>query len=114
MDIYHIWCDLKPGVRDLDFVSAVDAYLGYLEDEGLLAGHRLMRRKLGLAAEDLREFHIMLEFRDMTQMDAAFNRAASRSGVVEGFHAAVYGKVQNARFALYRDFPDDVRDLDAG
>ena len=112
MDIYHIWCELKPGVRDLDFVSSAQAYLAFMEEEGLLAGYRITRRKLGLAADGLREFHLMLEFVDMTQLDEAFGLAASRAGVVEGLHAAVYSKVEEPRFALYRDFPDEVRELD--
>lgn len=30
VDIYHIWCELKPGVWDLDFVSAVWAWLDHM------------------------------------------------------------------------------------
>lgn len=109
MDWYHIWCDLKEGVDDLAFAGAVDAYLGHLKATGLIEEHRLARRKLGLAPEWSREFHIMIGTRDLTQLDAAFRHAARRSGEVEALHSAVYGAVRNARFALYRDFPDPER-----
>ena len=29
MDIYHGWCDLKPGVKDTDFARALAAYLNH-------------------------------------------------------------------------------------
>ncbi|MDP6375516.1 MAG: hypothetical protein QF921_10215 [Pseudomonadales bacterium] len=55
----------------------------------------------------------MLEFRDLTQMDAVFALAATRGPDVESIHSEVYSKVQDAKFALYRDFPDEVRDSHA-
>ncbi len=48
MDLYHIWCNLKPGVSDTDFADKAMDYFQHLEAEGLIAGHRIMRRKLGL------------------------------------------------------------------
>ncbi len=75
MDIYHIWCNLKPGVGDLEFCAAVDRYFGHLSDQGLIHGHRI-----------------------------------TRTGEVEAFHFGVNSLVTDARFALYRDFPDAVRE----
>jgi hypothetical protein len=109
MNIYHIWCDLKPGVGDLTFTGKVDAYLGYLKEQGLVEGFRITRRKLGLGAPGLGEFHLMIETRDLAQLDAAFNRVAGRREPVEGFHFGVNSLVTNATFALYRDFPDPGR-----
>ena len=43
MDVYHIWCDLHPGTSDVEFADAVHAYLGRLQDEGGVTGHRLTR-----------------------------------------------------------------------
>ena len=37
-----------------------------------------MRRKLGLGPSTLGEFHIVIEVRDLAQLDAAFGTAASR------------------------------------
>lgn len=109
MDLYHIWCDLKPGTNDIAFREQVAAYLGHLQEQGSIAGWRLTRRKLGLAPPHLGEFHIMVEVGDLAQLEAAFQRVAGRREPTEGFHFGVNSLVQNASFALYRDFPDPVR-----
>jgi len=109
MDLYHIWCNLKPGVRDLEFADAVGAYLGWLRGEGLIEGHRFTRRKLGFGPRELGEFHIVVETQHLAQLERAFQQAATRSGEVERLHARVYSAVQDVQFALYRDFPDAVR-----
>jgi hypothetical protein len=109
MNIYHIWCDLKPGVGDFNFQQNVAAYLGHLKDQGLIESWRLMRRKLGLGPATHGEFHLMIEVRDLAQLDAAFGLVASRREPVEGFHFGVNSLVHNAVFALYRDFPDPER-----
>jgi hypothetical protein len=109
VDYYEIWFDLKDGSRDLELSRAVDAYLGYLRSRGLIEGFKLSRRKLGLGLPELGEFHLVIETIDMAQLDTAFQRAASRDSEVEPLHGAVYSMVKNARFALYRDFPDPVR-----
>jgi hypothetical protein len=106
MDIYHIWCDPKPGIGDLDIQQQVAAYLGHLQDQKVIEARRLTRRKLGLGPPTHGEFHVMIEARNLAQLDAAFNRVASRRDPVEGFH--FNSLVQNAVFALYRDFPDPV------
>ncbi|MBM3517884.1 MAG: hypothetical protein FJX56_08425 [Alphaproteobacteria bacterium] len=109
MDIYHVWCDLRPGVRDLAFAEAVQRYLGGLKERELIAGFRLTRRKLGLGPPELGEWHIMIEVSGLAQLDQAFAAAAARAAPTEGLHHAVNSLVQNARFALYRDFPDPIR-----
>jgi hypothetical protein len=109
VNLYHIWCDLKPGVTDLAFSAAVGTYLGHLKERGLIDGFRLTRRKLGLAPAGLGEFHLMVEVRDLAQLDAAFDHVAGRREPVEGFHFGVNSLVTDATFALYRDFPDPVR-----
>ncbi len=110
MDLYHIWCDLKPGVGDLDFAERASAYLGHLKDEGLIADWRLSRRKLGLGHPALGEFHLLIEVEGLAQLDQAFARVASRRDPVESFHHAVNSLVANVSFSLYRDFPDPVRE----
>jgi hypothetical protein len=106
MDVYHIWCDLKDGREHLNFAAAVTAYLDHHKVAGRIEGWRLLRRKLGLGPDGMGEFHIMIETRDLTQLDNAFHAAAERSGEVERLHAAVYSRVANAKFGLARDFPD--------
>ncbi len=109
MDIYHIWCDLKAGEDDLGFVAAATVYLEELKARGAMVAYRITRRKLGLAPSHLREFHLMLEFDNLAQLDDAFALAAERSDPIEGFHRAVNQQVAGIEFALYRDFPDAVR-----
>jgi hypothetical protein len=109
VDIYHIWCDLKPDQKDLEFVYHLEDYLDYLKTEQNLQSYRITRRKLGLGPAELLEFHIMLDFLNLSDLDAAFHHVATRTGAVESFHHAVNGRVNNVKFALYRDFPDEVR-----
>ena len=109
MDLYHTWFDVRPGVKDLELSRDLDRYLTHLADEGLIASYRLTRRKLGLSSADLPEFHVVIETEDLGQLDRAFGLVARRTGDVEGLHAAVNQKISNARFALYRDFPDEGR-----
>lgn len=106
MDIYHIWCNLKPGLSDTDFADKVGAYLGHLREQGLISDWRLTRRKLGLAPRELGDFHLMIEVEGMAQLDQAFTRVAARRDPVEAVHFAVNS------IALYRDFPDKVRERD--
>lgn len=109
MDVYHIWCSLKAGVKDTEFSDAVHAYLNHVKDAGEIEGYRLTRRKLGLGHPNLPEWHITLDFRNMAQMDEAFTHVSSRANPVEEFHHAVNSKVDDVFFALYRDFPDEQR-----
>ena len=109
MNIYHIWARLKPGVNDLDFVESVQQFLGGLSGEGKLEDYRITRRKLGLGGAELLDFHIMVEFRDLAQFDQTFAEVAARNEPLESLHYAVNSKVAEVKFALYRDFPDEVR-----
>ena len=109
LDIYHIWCELAEGVRDVEFAAACHTFCESLQASGALAGFRVTRRKLGLGPAELMEWHVMLEFTSLTQLDLAFNSAASRAAPLESFHHAVNSKVKSVRFALYRDFPDAQR-----
>jgi hypothetical protein len=57
----------------------------------------------------LGEFHLMIETKDMAQLEAAFQQVASRREPTEGAHFGVNALVTHAVFALYRDFPDAFR-----
>ena len=109
MDYYHTWFDLKPGIKDTDFARALTRYMTYIKDRQLIEGWKLSRRKLGLGPAELGDFHLVMETRNMAQLEEAFQHVASRAEPVESVHFDVNSKVQNARFGLYRDFPDAVR-----
>lgn len=107
MDVYEIAVDLRPGVRDLEFVAAVEAYLGDLAERGRIESWRLLRRKLGLGHGQ--EFKILIETRDLAQLDEAFRLVSAREQPVEGEHHGVNSLVVNFQASLYRDFPDPHR-----
>jgi hypothetical protein len=109
MDFYHAFFDLKPGTKDLELARAVTRYMEHLKTQGLIEGWRLTRRKLGLGPRELGEFHVVMETRNMAQLEEAFAHVASRREPVESAHFDVNSKAQNLVFALYRDFPDPVR-----
>lgn len=107
MDVYEIAVDLRPGVRDHEFFDAVEAYLGGLADRGLIESWRLLRRKLGLGHGQ--EFKILIETRDLAQLDAAFRHVSTRDEPVEAEHHGVNSLVTNFQASLYRDVPDPQR-----
>ena len=105
MDLYHAWCDLPAGASDLAFAAHIERFMEHLRQAELIAGWRLTRRKLGLGVAGLGEFHVMMEVRDLAQLEAAFRQVASRRDPVESLHFGVNALARNAVFALYRDFP---------
>ena len=107
MDVYEIRVDLRPGVRDLDFVAALESYLGALVADGRLESWRLLRRKLGLGAGQ--EFKVLIETRDLAQLDEAFRSVSARTGEIEGMHHGVNSLVVGFEASLWRDFPDPHR-----
>jgi len=109
MDYYNGWFDLKPGIKDTDFARDLARYMSYLADKKLIEGWKLTRRKLGLAPAELGDFHLVIETKNMAQLEEAFQHVATRAEPVESVHFGVNSKVQNLRFGLYRDFPDPVR-----
>ncbi len=109
MDIYHVWCDLRPGVGDLAFSENVALCMDHLRAEGVIESWRLTRRKLGFGPKELGEWHLMIELRDLAQLDAAFQQMAGRAEPVEGMHHGMNSLVTNATFGLTRDFPDPFR-----
>ncbi|MFP5320745.1 MAG: DUF6614 family protein [Acidimicrobiia bacterium] len=111
MDVYEIEVDLRPGVRDVTFVRAIERYLGALAADGSIESWRLLRRKLGLGAGG--EFKILIETRDLAQLDEAFRLVSTRTEPVEGAHHGVNQLVVNFRASLYRDFPDPHRQTGA-
>src|SRR4051794_35692313 len=105
MDIYNAWFDLKPGVSDMEFSERLAAYMDSLKNEGLMQGWRLTRRKLGLSAAPVGEFHLMMEFTGMAQLDQAFGRVRSRRAPIETAPFRVNSLGPNVPVPPYRDFP---------
>ncbi|HEY3295442.1 MAG TPA: DUF6614 family protein [bacterium] len=111
MTLYHIWCDLKDGSKDLEFVRAVHAYLGHLKEQGHVQSYRITRRKFGFSPPGLGDFHIMVECENLGRLDDAFALVATRGGRIEELHRPVYSMATHLTTALYRDFPDGEREM---
>ena len=109
MDLYHMWFDADEGVRDLQIEEGVRGWLEHLRSDGKIEKWRLTRRKLGLAG-DLPEWHVVVEVTGLAQLDQAFHVAARRSGEAEHLHHGINARVVNFKAALYRDFPDPIRE----
>ena len=114
MNYYTMWCDLKDSSRDLEFAEHVSAYLQMLVDKERIAGFKIARRKLGFGPAELGEFQVTVLVENLAQLDTAFDLVATRAGLTEHLHAAVYSMVTNFRAGLYRDFPDPVREVASG
>ena len=107
MDVYEISVDLRTGARDLELAAALERYLGMLQRDGRIESWRLLRRKLGLGGTH--EFKVLIETRDLAQLDAAFTAVSTRDEPVEDAHFGVNSLVTNFQAVLYRDFPDPQR-----
>ena len=107
-DIYHIWADKKHGISDIDFASNIRKFLQKLVDEEKMLSYRITRCKLGFRSiQDLPEWHIMMEFTGMAQLDEAFGKVVPKQGDLEKAHVSFNRFVEdNIQHALYRDWPD--------
>lgn len=112
VNVYQAFFSLKPGIKDLDFVRALEAYMSYLQQANGgndLRSWRLLRRKLGLGPKELGDFHLMMEFDGLAELDRLFQHVATRQGEVEEKHFCVNHMIDSVTFCLYRDFPDPTR-----
>jgi hypothetical protein len=109
MDIYHIWADKSGDITDTVWVNNMRGFLDHLVSENKMVSYRITRCKMGFRSMDIPEWHIMMEFTDMAQMEKAFQRVAPLSGELEqkhqSFNQFVSGNIQHA---LYRDWPDHL------
>jgi len=109
MDIYHIWADKSGDITDTVWVNNMKGFLDHLVSENKMISYRITRCKMGFRSMDIPEWHIMMEFTDMAQMEKAFQRVAPLSGELEqkhqSFNQFVSGNIQHA---LYRDWPDQL------
>ena len=107
MDIYHIWANKAEGMTEDTWVGNIRSFLDTLVEENKLVSYRITRCKMGFRSLDIPEWHIMMEFNDMAQMDNAFKRVAKREGELEEKHLSFNQYVSDdIHHALYRDWPD--------
>ena len=107
-DLYTIWANKEGDISDLDWVNGMKSFFDHLVSEGKMESYRITRCKMGFRSiTDIPEWMIIMEFRNMAQMDDAFRRVAPLEGELEkkhkSFNQFVSGNIQHA---LFRDFPD--------
>ena len=108
MDIYHIWADKSGDIPDTVWVNNMKEFLQHLVDEGMMESYRITRCKMGFRSMDIPEWHIMMEFQNMAQLDSAFDRVAPLEGELENKHRSFNQFVSgNIQHALFRDWPDE-------
>lgn len=109
MNLYHCSIDLKDDAKALAFANAVEHWMGYLAERGTIRSWRLLRRKLGLAADSCKDFLLEIEVDDLAQLDQAFRTLESKDEEVERLYIAVAALIAQSDIGLYRPFPDPER-----
>jgi hypothetical protein len=105
MDIYHIWADKQGDITDSEWVANMKQFLQHLVDEGKMVSFRVTRCKMGFRSLDIPEWHIMMEFNNMAQLEEAFQRVAPLEGELEDKHRSFNQFVgDNIQHAYYRDW----------
>ena len=109
-DIYHIWADHKQGVDSYDFAKKMRKFLDRLVEMGRMNSYRLTRSKLGFRSMDMPEFHIMMEFSNMQQLDDAMTAILRNEKNIDESHVSFNQLVdkETIQHFLYRDFPDQL------
>ena len=109
-DIYHIWADHKQGVDSYDFAKKMRKFLDGLVEMGRMNSYRLTRSKLGFRSMDMPEFHIMMEFSNMQQLDDAMTAILRNEKNIDESHVSFNQLVdkETIQHFLYRDFPDQL------
>tara|TARA_Y100000592_G_C5306020_1_gene237807 strand:- start:216 stop:551 length:336 start_codon:yes stop_codon:yes gene_type:complete len=109
-DIYHIWADHHKDVNAYEFANKMKKFLDGLVTMGKMESYRLTRAKLGFRSMDLPEFHIMMEFKNMQQLDDSMTSVIRNEKKIDESHVAFNQLVDQdtIQHFLYRDFPDEI------
>lgn len=109
MNYYHIWANHKEGVDAKDFAVKMKVFLDQLVTMDKMSWYRLTRMKLGFRSIDLPEFHIIMAFNSMQQLDDAMTAILEDEQNIEDAHVAFNQLVdgETIQHALYRDYPDE-------
>jgi len=104
MNIYHIWADRTEDITNEDFVQKMRMFLDLLVDKNMMVAYRITQMKLGFRSMDIPDFHIMMEFESMQQLDDAMDITINNKQV-DGAHVGFnqFVDVETIQHALYRD-----------
>lgn len=104
MNIYNIWADPKEGVHPKDFVTKMKIFLDALVSDNKMESYRITQMKLGFRSMSIPDYHIMMEFQSMQQLDDAMEVTINNKNIDEAhvnFNSMV--DVESIQHALYRD-----------
>tara|TARA_B100001093_G_scaffold467434_1_gene486640 strand:+ start:456 stop:803 length:348 start_codon:yes stop_codon:yes gene_type:complete len=109
-DIYNIYADHHKNVDAYEFAKKMKKFLDGLVHLNKMKSYRLTRAKLGFRSMDLPEFHIMMEFDNMQQLDDAMTSVLTNEKGIDDTHVSFNQLVDKntIQHFLYRDFPDDI------
>lgn len=109
MNYYHIWANTKDGVNAKEFALKMHKFLDHLVSMKRMESYKLTRMKLGFRSVELPEFHIIMEFKTMQQLDDAMTSILENEQNIEESHVAFNQLVdgETIHHALYRDYPDE-------
>ena len=110
MNIYHIWANKTSDISDIEWTNHMRRFLDRLKADGLMSSYRITRCKLGFRSmPDIPEWHIMMEFETLDQLDRAFH-TVDNTDPTSGLHTSHTGFNQyvedDIQHALYRDWPE--------
>ena len=109
-DIYHIFADHNENVIAKEFAIKMRKFLDQMVGMGRMNSYRLTRAKLGFRSMNLPEFHIMMEFDNMQQLDDAMTSVIRNEQNIDEAHIG-FNQLVNTdtiQHFLYRDYPDDL------
>ena len=109
-DLYTIWANKEGDISDIDFVENMRGFLQHLVDEDKMLSFRITRCKMGFRSiADMPEWMILMDFKNMAQMDEAFKRVVPQQGELEVKHKSFNQFVSSdIQHALFRDWPDQL------
>ena len=107
MNLYHCMIELKNDAQALAFASAADQWLSGLCERGLIGGWNLHRRKFGLASGRHSDFVLLIDVRDLAQLESAFRSLAEDGETTDQRHYdLMHDMIATLDVGLYRPFPD--------
>lgn len=109
MNYYHIWADPTEGSDATEFATNMKKFLDQLVSMNKMIDYKLTRMKLGFRSMDLPEFHIMMYFDTMQQLDDAMTAVLNDEQKIEDAHVGFnqFVDLETIQHALYRDYPDE-------
>ena len=109
MNLYVCQIDLKQEAKALAFANALDIWMSHLQNKGTIHSWQLYRRKLNLASDTFRDFELLIEVENLSQLDLAFHLSGQQNDDIQDMYNAVHNLIATSDFGLFRPFPDPER-----